>query len=143
MKSLNSFIIIDTGFLVALHTKNDSYHQKALAISEEIKNRQWITTWPVLTETCYYFIQKENIQAVSLLFDFLENKMIELFSLEIKHFSQLRSLLLKYKDLPMDLADASLVILAEELGSGDILSTDQRDFKTYRWKNRHPFHNLL
>jgi predicted nucleic acid-binding protein len=43
----------------------------------------------------------------------------------------------------MDLADASLVILAEELGKGDILSTDQRDFGVYRWKNRKPFKNLL
>jgi predicted nucleic acid-binding protein len=33
--------------------------------------------------------------------------------------------------------------LAEELGSGRILSTDQRDFHTYRWKNRRPFRNLL
>jgi uncharacterized protein len=43
----------------------------------------------------------------------------------------------------MDLADASLVILAEHLGDGRILSTDERDFKTYRWKNRKPFKNLL
>jgi predicted nucleic acid-binding protein len=43
----------------------------------------------------------------------------------------------------MDLADASLVILAEELGTGDILSTDQRDFGAYRWKSRKPFRNLL
>jgi predicted nucleic acid-binding protein len=43
----------------------------------------------------------------------------------------------------MDLADASLVILADELGHGRILSTDQRDFNTYRWKNHEPFENLL
>jgi predicted nucleic acid-binding protein len=43
----------------------------------------------------------------------------------------------------MDLADASLVILAEEQGAGEILSTDQRDFGIYRWKNRKPFRNLL
>ena len=49
----------------------------------------------------------------------------------------------QYADLPMDFADASLVILAEELGHGRILSTDNRDFHTYRWKNRHPFQNLL
>lgn len=36
-----------------------------------------------------------------------------------------------------------LVILAEELGHGRILSTDQRDFRTYRWKNHNPFQNLL
>jgi predicted nucleic acid-binding protein len=43
----------------------------------------------------------------------------------------------------MDPADASLVVLAEELGDGRILSTDQRDFRAYRWKNRKPFRNLL
>ena len=46
-------------------------------------------------------------------------------------------------DLPMDLADDSLVILAEALGHGRILSNDQRDFRTYRWKNHYPFENLL
>lgn len=49
----------------------------------------------------------------------------------------------QYADLPMDLADASLVLLAEELGHGRILSTDRRDFHTYRWKNHQPFTNLL
>jgi uncharacterized protein len=49
----------------------------------------------------------------------------------------------KYQDLPMDLADASLVILAEHLGHGRIFSVDRRDFNTYRWKNTQPFENLL
>ncbi|WP_228015545.1 PIN domain-containing protein [Leptolyngbya ectocarpi] len=49
----------------------------------------------------------------------------------------------QYSNLPMDLADASLVILAEHLGHGRILSVDQRDFNTYRWKNQHPFENLM
>jgi len=43
----------------------------------------------------------------------------------------------------MDFADASLIVLAEELGHGRIVSTDKRDFGTSRWKNRHPFQNLL
>ena len=38
---------------------------------------------------------------------------------------------------------AYLVILASELGHGRILSTDQRDFHCYRWKNHPPFENLL
>jgi len=49
----------------------------------------------------------------------------------------------EYADLPMDLADASLVILAEHLGHGRILSTDARDFGAYRWKQHEPFENLL
>jgi predicted nucleic acid-binding protein len=43
----------------------------------------------------------------------------------------------------MDLADASLVICAEQEGDGRIFSTDTRDFRTYRWKRRKPFRNLL
>ncbi len=35
----------------------------------------------------------------------------------------------QYQDLPMNLADASLVLLAERLGHGRIVSTDQRDFR--------------
>lgn len=49
----------------------------------------------------------------------------------------------RYKNLPMDFTDASLVILAEELESGKILSTDQRDFHSYLWKITKPFQNLL
>ena len=40
--------------------------------------------------------------------------------------------MIKYADLPMDLADASLMLLAEELEHGRIVSTDRRDFHTYR-----------
>jgi len=43
----------------------------------------------------------------------------------------------------MDLANGSLVVLAEGIGHGRIVSTDQRDFNSYRWKNREPFRNLL
>ena len=52
-------------------------------------------------------------------------------------------LMARYASLPMDLADASLVLLAEELGHGRILTTDARDFGAHRFKSRHPFQNLL
>src|SRR6185436_15658513 len=101
------------------------------------------TTWPVIAETSHFFIQKGNTQAAIMLINILENGLLELFHIEKKHYSIIRTLMLKYNGLPMDLADASLVILADELNSGDIVSTDQRDFKTYRWKNHRPFRNLL
>ena len=67
----------------------------------------------------------------------------DVFQLEKSHLPRVLTLMEKYAALPMDLADASLVILAEESGRGDIFSTDTRDFQTYRWKNRKPFRNLL
>jgi predicted nucleic acid-binding protein len=65
------------------------------------------------------------------------------FQLGDGHLTRIEELIAQYADLPMDLADASLVVLAEETGSGRIFSTDQRDFRTYRWKNRRPFRDLL
>lgn len=65
------------------------------------------------------------------------------FDLKPIHCPRIEELMQKYRDLPMDLADASLVILAEELGQGRILSVDYRDFNTYRWKNTKPFTNLF
>lgn len=73
----------------------------------------------------------------------LRQDSIEIYAITPLHLKRIQTLMQKYADLPMDLADASLVILAEELGHGRILSTDQRDFKTYRWKNHKPFQNLL
>ena len=69
--------------------------------------------------------------------------MFSIFSLRDAHLPRLNELMTQYADLPMDLADASLVLLAEHLGHGRIVSTDRRDFHTYRWKNHHPFTNLL
>lgn len=50
-----------------------------------------------------------------------------------------KALMEKYADQPMDFADATLVVLAEELGTDLIFTTDQRDFRVYRSKGRHPF----
>ena len=67
----------------------------------------------------------------------------EIFEIEKQHKSRITELMQQYSDLPMDFADASMVLLAEQLGHGRILSTDCRDFHTYRWKNNKPFQNLL
>ncbi len=68
---------------------------------------------------------------------------LQVFDLTQVHCPRVIRLMEQYRNLPMDLADASLVILAEHLGHGRILSVDQRDFNTYRWKNTQPFQNLL
>lgn len=49
----------------------------------------------------------------------------------------------QYANLPMDLADASLVVLAEELKENRILTTDIRDFSIYRYLETQPFTLLL
>lgn len=49
-----------------------------------------------------------------------------------------RDLVSQYSDLPMDYADATLVVLAEELGTNLVFTTDRRDFGVYRIKGLSP-----
>jgi predicted nucleic acid-binding protein len=46
----------------------------------------------------------------------------------------------KYQDLPMDLADATLVVLGEDLGTEQVFTLDRRGFSTYRLHGKSPFH---
>ena len=102
-----------------------------------------VTTWPVLTETCHLLLGRLGVQAELTFLRGLRNGSCTIFALGETHLPRIEDLMEQYADLPMDLADASLVVLAEELGDGRILSTEQRDFRAYRWKHRKPFRNLL
>jgi predicted nucleic acid-binding protein len=53
-----------------------------------------------------------------------------------------RDLIEEYANLPMDYADATLVVLAEELGTNLIFTTDRRDFAVYRIAGRKRFRIL-
>ena len=68
---------------------------------------------------------------------------VDIHEISKERIEDVRSLMEKYSNLPMDLADASLVVAATDLGEGRILTTDQRDFNAYRGKDAEPFSNLL
>jgi len=135
-------IIADTGFWVALASPRDNYHTLASLKFTQLQE-PLISTWPVITEVCHLLLKRQGIKAQTSFMRLYFRGVFQAFPLEHKHSVRLIKLLEDYADLPMDLADASLVILAEELNHGRILSTDRRDFHTYRWKNTHPFTNLL
>jgi predicted nucleic acid-binding protein len=135
-------IIADTGFWLALANARDRHHGRARHVLSTLQE-PLVTTWPVLTETCHLLVSKLGSTSSARFIESGSNGAFQIFALEHAHLVRVAELMHKYADPPMDLADASLVILAEELGSGRILSTDNRDFRTYRWKNRRPFKNLL
>lgn len=135
-------VLSDTGFWLAFFNANDRFHATAVERMQKLEEAL-ITTWPVITETSYLLGKRLGVSSQLRFISVLETGYIEVFDLQTSHLVRIRQLIKQYEDLPMDLADASLVLLAEELGHGQILSTDVRDFKTYRWKNHHPFQNLL
>lgn len=135
-------ILADTGFWLALANPRDHHHLRALSTLEGLQEGL-VTTWPVVTETCHLLVARIGVSSQRRFVEGLVAGGCDLFDLDRGHLPRIAELLGDYSDLPMDLADASLVLLAEELGHGRILSTDQRDFRTYRWKRHEPFENLL
>lgn len=138
-------VIADTGFWVALANKHDQFHDIAKQRLKELAtaNIDFIITCAVMTEASYLLYARVGREAQRKFITNYQNGLFLVFELTQEHAPELNRLMDKYVDLPMDLADASLVILAEDLGHGRILSTDVRDFRTYRWKNHQPFENLL
>jgi uncharacterized protein len=135
-------LIIDTGFWLALANPRDNYHKIAVEYLDKI-NEPMITTCAVVTETCYLLLERVGNHAQINFMQNYANGVFKVFSLEPHHGKQIAVLMKKYETLPMDLADGSLILLAENLGHGRILSTDQRDFNAYHWKQTKPFENLL
>ena len=124
-------IIVDTGAFGALFNRRDSNHLAAQRAFEIIQEPM-ITTFPVITETCYFLAATVSHTAQS---NFLKSFVLgafQIFDLETTHIDRMITLMEKYADLPMDMADASLVVLAEQLNSGRILTVDRRDFSVYR-----------
>ena len=135
-------IIADTGYWLALANAADAHHAIALRVSRSL-NEALVTTWPVVTETCHLLGARLGTDSLLAFVRSARAGVFEIRAIARQDLGRIEELMKKYEDLPMDLADASLVLLAEELGSGRILSTDARDFRTYRWKNHKPFRNLL
>lgn len=135
-------IAVDAGFLFALVDRRDAWHDRARAMAPTA-SQGWVTTWPVLTEAAHLMTRWLGAPFAAALMDDVAAGGIAVWEPPPALWPRIPTLMRKYARLPMDLADASLVLLAEDLGHGRILSTDQRDFRTYRWKQRKPFDNLL
>lgn len=132
-------ILIDSGPLIALFDASDKYHASTINF---IKNNKsiLITTIASVTETLHLLDFNRNAQI-----DFLEwvNKgAVEIQNIENSDFSRIRELISKYRDLPMDFADACLVFLAEKLNI-NMIATIDRDFTIYRIKGRRKFNVVL
>jgi predicted nucleic acid-binding protein len=135
-------ILADTGFLYALLDRDDQWHARcrdaAAALTEGL-----VTTWPVLTESVHLVTRWLGVEPAIALMEEVADGDLAVWDPPSVDRARIPALLRRYADLPMDLADASLVLLAEHLGHGRILTTDQRDFRAYRWKTRRPFESLL
>lgn len=131
--------LIDAGPLIALFDKDDKYHKPVKEFLKSYKGKL-ITTLPVITEVTH--LLGFNIKVQIDFLKWIERGAIDIFDLKINHFSRIIQLAEKYSDVPMDFADGSMIIIAEETGNKDIITIDS-DYHIYKIKGKSFFNNLL
>jgi uncharacterized protein len=125
-------VLIDSGCIVAALHKRDQHHAWARAHFEAFVE-PFMTCEAALSES--FFLLERMREGKQALCALLERKVILLrFSMEDEVTETLR-LLRRYGDIPMSLADACLVRMAELIPEATVFTTDS-DFATYRKHGR-------
>jgi uncharacterized protein len=122
-------VLVDAGPLIALIHADDQHHRRCVSAFSKMTESLG-TVWPVLTEAMY--LLSFSWKAQEALWEMLDRGVIELLPLAGEDLSRMRELMKKYRDLPMDLADAALVTVAEREKIRRIFTLDRRDFEVYR-----------
>lgn len=126
-------ILIDAGPLVAILHENDQDHAPCVESLKKIRI-PLATTWPPLTEAMYLLSFSQKAQ--DALMQMVERETLHLLDIGVKDVPRIRALMRKYRGLPMDFADATLVRAAERDGIRRVFTLDRRDFGVYRFGPR-------
>lgn len=139
-------VVADSGPLLALFNRADRWHAPALAWLQANPKARLVTTWPVLTEVCALLSRRVNNSAA---LDFLRWGRRGGFTLDAPAVDSLPEALAqvlliseRFKDLPFDLADASVAEAAARLGLRHVLTIDS-DFDAYRDSRGKPLRHVL
>jgi predicted nucleic acid-binding protein len=97
-----------------------------------------VTTWPSFTEAMYLAGRSGGWPMQQLLWRYIRDEALVLHDLEPASFDRMESLMGRYRDTPMDLAESSLVVAAERLGLSRIFSLDHH-FRVYRLNDSQAF----
>ena len=132
-------VLLDTGVIVALLDRSERNHARCVEAIEAI-TAPLITCEAVIAESCYLLRNLHG--ATDTVLDNVEAGVFEIPFRLIGASCGIRLLMKQYARVPMDFADACLVHLADEVGTGKLLTLDS-DFRVYRWRKRRAFELLI
>jgi hypothetical protein len=132
--------LTDAGPLIAIIDADEPDHDRCLRALDET-TLPLVTTWPAFTEAMYLLARAGGIQAQRALWRLVHTQRLLIADLSAAAIERSSRLMDTYADLPMDLADATLVALAEEEGHRTVFSLDS-DFGVYRIRGRLPFRTI-
>jgi predicted nucleic acid-binding protein len=129
-------LLLDTGALVSLLDRTQRHHV-ACSRFFEAWTGSVLSSEPVLTEATHLLGATRGGRRACL--DFFLAGGAVLAPVTPASLRRARELIEQYASLPMDYADATLVVLAEEIDTDLIFTTDHRDFVVYRIRGRRRF----
>ena len=132
-------LLLDTGALVSLLDRSQKHHQVSADFFRDW-DRPVVSTEAVLTEATHLLGGSPGGRQACV--DFFLSGGALLVPATTASLRRASALVSQYADLPMDYADATLVVLAEELDTNLVFTTDRRDFAVYRIKGRRRFEIL-
>jgi uncharacterized protein len=132
-------VIIDSGPLVALFNKDDSYHNQSIDFIKNFRG-QLFTNLAVITEV--FYLLDYSVRDQLNFIKWIAKGAVTIIDLIQSDYERLIELIEKYSDLPIDLADASLMTISERLKIYDVATIDS-EFYIYRMKNKKFFTNVF
>lgn len=133
--------LVDTGPLVAYLDSGDPEHAEVAACLDAFSGRL-VTTSAVITEAMH--LVAVDTRGPRLLADWVAAAGVEVYDLSRPpELQEAVSLMERYTNLPMDFADATLLLLAEGLGSHDLMTLDRRGFAAFRTRQGRAMRSVL
>jgi predicted nucleic acid-binding protein len=124
--------------MVALVDKSDEHHARCTAMMRRLPPRPLVTTWPCFTEAMYLLGRRGGFRSQNELWKIVAKGLVELDVPDPAEWERMRELMTRYEDLPMDIADASIVSAAERLKTSVVFTIDGH-FHAYRIHGRDAF----
>ena len=126
------------GPLVALLVRNDQYHLGCRnALANEISG-PLLTTWLCVAEVMHFLGRSIGIQAQNEFWEWIAQRFVLIHQPRPDDWQRMRELMTRYAALPMAVADASLVVAAEQMRIDRIFTLD-RHFRIYLINDQDPF----
>lgn len=132
--------LTDAGPLIAIIDADEPDHASCVNALNRL-TIPLITTWPAFTEAMYLLARAGGTRAQQPLWRLVRTDRLVLADLSPSAIDRSARLMDQYADRPMDLADATLVALAEERGDRRIFTLDS-DFQIYRFRGRQRFETV-
>jgi uncharacterized protein len=131
-------ILCDSSALIALLNSEDPAHSRCAEATQSLPARPLLMTIPSFVEAMYFLGKLGGIRFQNHLWTLWTQGKVALHCPSEAELRRMQALMAKYADVPMDLADASIVAAAESLNLDTVFTIDS-DFYVYRRQDKHPF----